>query len=123
VRDIALDPLTGDLDLSTGGLRLTEIGAESIAQRLRIRLQLWLGEYLLDVRAGIPFQRLLGSKDDGPDGLEATLRAAVTTCPGILALETWSYELTAQREAIVSFVARMTDGDPVEVGAFTIGAA
>ncbi len=121
MRDIALDPVTGDLDLSSGGLRLTEPGAESVAQRLRIRLKLWLGEYLLDTRQGIPYQRLLGSKEDGPGGLEAVLREAVLTCPGISSLESWSYELTSAREAIVAFVARMTDGDPVSIDPFIVG--
>lgn len=52
--DLRLDTLTGDLDISSGGLSLIR-GVEQSAQNLRTALTINLGEWFVDVLSGIPY--------------------------------------------------------------------
>lgn len=68
--DIALD-IDGDLEV-TNDARLVA-GSEGVKQLISVALQLFKGEWFLDLNSGMPYwQDILGRKFD-----EATLRAAV----------------------------------------------
>lgn len=123
MKDLALDPATGDLLLEGGtAARLTTPGAEAVAQRLRLRLALWRGEYPLDQGVGVPYADLLGRKGaDARDVLEATLRQAAASCPGVTALTSFQLTLGADRTATVSLTATASDGEPVALDAFRVG--
>jgi hypothetical protein len=126
VRDLAIDPISGDLSVVNGAASLTS-GAQAVAQRLKIRLGLWQGEYQLDQRVGIPYASLLGTKDTvarpgGPARLESILRAAARSCPGIASLDAFRMDLTPDRHATVTLSARTIDGEPVSLAAFDVGA-
>ncbi len=119
MRDLALDPATGDLALDGGRARLTTPGAEAVAQRLRLRHALWRGEYPLDEGVGVPYTDLLGRK--GAEALfEATLRQAASTCPGVAALTSFTLAIDAQRVATVSLTALATSGEPLALDAFRV---
>jgi hypothetical protein len=120
VRDVALDPATGDLLLESGRARLTAPGAESVAQRLRLRLALWRGEYPLDETVGIPYAQLLGRKGDAPATLEAILRQAAASCPGVTALTSFQLSVGPDRAATISLTATATDGQPVVLDDFRV---
>ena len=121
MRSLALDATTGDLLLTAGRLTLVE-GAEAVAQRLRGRLTLWAGEWFADTSLGVPFLSFLGVK--GAAALaESTRRRAITTCPGVAALETFTMTVDGgARSAVIAFRARTTDGDVIEDGGFRVGA-
>ena len=58
------DGYSGDLDLSQG-LRLTSDLRTYVAQQLDNRLSLFVGEWFLDLRLGIPYwERIIGQKPD-----------------------------------------------------------
>lgn len=119
VRDLALDPATGDLAITAGRAALTS-GADAVAQRLRLRLALWRGEYVLDQGVGIPYHDRLGRKGTAPALLEADLRAAAASCPGVDALESFVMTVDAERHATVTLRARATTGEPVSLDAFRV---
>jgi hypothetical protein len=120
VRDLALDPTTGDLLLEQHALRLTvTAGAENVAQHLGVRLALWQGEYPLDRRIGIPYVRLLGQKA-ARDLLASTLRQAASTSPGIDRLDAFALNVDADRNAKCSLAAVSTNGDPIRLDDFTV---
>lgn len=120
MRDLALDPVTGDLALVEGRASLTS-GVEAVLQKLRIRLSLWKGEWFADTSVGVPFLRFLGVK--GAEGLaETVLRRAIATCPGVASLESFALALVGRR-ATVTFRARTTSGEPVDVQDFTFAEA
>ncbi len=119
MRALALDPTTGDLALTAGRLTLVE-GVEAIAQRLNGRLSLWAGSWFADTAQGVPYLTFMGQK--GVAALaESAVRDAILTCPGVLALESFTFALSAQRHATVSFRARV-DGGFVERSALVLGA-
>lgn len=121
MRQLALDPLTGDLARSRGRLTLVD-GVAAVRQKLDLRLSIWLGEWFADTSVGIPYLRILGVK--GVETLaKSTLDRAVRTCPGVAALEQSSLAPSAaQRRAAYSFRARATTGEPVVVRDFVPGA-
>lgn len=120
MRTLALDLVTGDLAISNGRVQLVE-GVDAVAQKLRMRLRLWQGEWHRDRRIGVPFQRFLGQKGAAPIA-EATLRRAISTCPGVRALVEFSFTLDrSARAASVSFRATSIDGEPITVTDFVAG--
>lgn len=116
MRALALDPTTGDL-LTSGGLSLVE-GVAAVAQRLRGRLGLARGEWFADTSIGVPWvQTILGQR--GSERIaETILRAAITSCPGVAALESFTLALnTTTRHASVTFRVRTVDGATLAVTA------
>lgn len=120
MRDIFLDPDTGDLSIVSGKIRLTTPGVEASAQRLRVRLRLFRGEYVLDRRVGMPYADFLGKK-----GVlrryDEMLRSAVRTCPGVASLNTFLLTLDADRLATVTLSASALDGQPIDLAGFIVG--
>lgn len=118
MRTLALDD-DGDLELTRGRARWVD-GADAVRVRLELRLSLWKGEYILDQGVGVPYADLLGQKGTR-ELLEATLRQAVATCPGVAALEQFAFEVdSGERRATVSFTARALDGEPVTFDTFRV---
>jgi hypothetical protein len=81
-RDIALDLTTGELDVSTGGLRLTR-GAEAVAQSIYIALRMSLGEWFLDLDEGFPWFELVLVKAPEVELIRAALRETLLARVGV----------------------------------------
>ena len=124
MQDLALDA-DGDLELTGGAARLTDVASgENVAQRLRVRLRLWRGDYVLDRRVGIPFRRWFGEKGPASVALaEAVLERAVVTCPGVGRRDAFLFALDpATRAARVDFELTTSTGVPVSSSVFVEGA-
>jgi hypothetical protein len=116
VRDLALNT-SGDLDLVSRRLRLTEQGAEALAQKLRVRLGLAQGDWFMDRRVGVPYYTdVMGKQPAG--AAEALLRGVIMTCPGVAALESFTLTRNTDRRARLSFAVRSVTGDIVTVNDF-----
>lgn len=117
MRDLALDPVTGDLVISARGLRLTATGAEALAQKLRARLSLFKGEWFLDTRVGVPYYTdVFGQRSHS--AVEALLRRVILTCPGVTSLERFAMTATSPRAVSITFSARSTTGEIVQIRDF-----
>lgn len=103
--DLRLDD-TGDLDIATGDLSLVSEDAEGIAQRLQTRLRLYLGEWLLDTAAGVPWRERVLVRGQNTDAARAVLTAQILSCPGVVALPELTLTLDAPSRALaVTFTA------------------
>ncbi len=96
--DIRLDS-TGDLP-DVGAL-LT--GAELVAQRIRIRLLTWLGEWTLDKLAGIDWRTIIATKPFPLDLVVTLLRREIDTTPGVVrtAIVSAAFGVDTQEATIV----------------------
>ncbi|AKJ73456.1 hypothetical protein SP40_15 [Salmonella phage 40] len=56
--DLLMDPVTGDLDVSTG-LKLIESNQTSLRQRLWLRFNIWAGNWYFDETFGFPYRAYL----------------------------------------------------------------
>lgn len=96
VRDIALNLLTGELDLTSGGLRLTR-GAVAVAQSLYIRLRFFRGEHYRDLEAGTPYLEDVLVKNPQAELLRSVFRERIAGTQDVL--EVTSLELDYQSAA------------------------
>lgn len=77
-RDIQL--IEGDLSPQTQHIE----GAALVAQRVRIRLGTFRGEWLLDQSAGLPFLRWRSQRSPPLDSIAAKVREELRATPGVL---------------------------------------
>ena len=107
-----------DLELTGGGLSIVDgdlvllDGLDAIAQDVSTRLKMFLGEWFLDTRMGVPyFQRILVKNPSMPDVI-AILTKVVAATPGVLSItKGLTYALNgSDRSLTVAFNANTTSG-------------
>lgn len=109
--DLFLSP-DGDLDLSTGDLRLTS-GVEAVAQRVRVALETRTGECLLDVTYGLDTSSIL-TKNPDLRVVRALLRDVISGVLGVVEVQSLAVELDrSTRHLSFSFTAltELTSGE------------
>lgn len=85
-RDIKLDAITGDWDVSTGDLVILT-GGDAIIQSAKLHLGFFQGEWFLDLDAGVPYwQRVMGKVKD-PNILYPIFRAALLEPQGVVSVQ------------------------------------
>lgn len=111
---IKLDPVTHDLDLSSGNLELID-GVDEIAQKLRIRYQFFLGEWFLDQRQGIPYFQKIFVKPFNKTDTDAILREVAETTPGIVEVNRFDSTFDGvTRGFTVALWAKSDTGEPID---------
>lgn len=79
-----IDPVTGDI--ATSGEQQFIGGREEIAQTVKTRLALFLGEYFRDITTGTPWYEQILGKFTSLDVAEAALRMRIASTPGVIRL-------------------------------------
>ena len=90
--DIKLDTTTWDYDLSDNGLQVFVENTEVVAQRLRIALQLRLGEVFTDITTGLPLSDFSTIRDGGSFA-DAFMIDYISEVEGVEEVLTYSSEL------------------------------
>lgn len=105
---------TGDLLLTKarGGKNLTIIQDKTVAaaQKLTNRFLLFLGEWYLDTRIGLPFFQLIAVKNPDLRVLKQLFTKVVLSVPPIVAIEQLDVTLDSRRQARLSLRARTDTG-------------
>ena len=97
--DLGLDVTTNDL-VFTGRNLTTVAGSALVAQRLKVILQLFKGEWFLDADAGIPWFQEVLEKGVDVTVVDAILRAAILGVTDVNRLLTYSSEIDAAARTI-----------------------
>lgn len=120
MRQLKLDG--NDLDLSTGKLVIVE-GVEAIAQKLRIGLRIFLGEFFADLDAGVPYFEKILVKNPRLGQLTALVKLAILSCEGVASVDSLSVRFDATtRNLTVDFKAKAQTGELIPVKeSFVIG--
>lgn len=79
-----IDPVTGDI--ATSGQQFIKPSAEAIAQRIRTRLNLFVGEYFRDITDGTPWFQVVMSKSTTLTQKESVLRTRIAQTNDVLQL-------------------------------------
>lgn len=109
--DLYLDPVTNDIELvpDTGQLRLIS-GVDLVAQRIRLRIKTHLGEWPLDITAGLNWKDVIFVKNPNLAQVSADIRSIILDTPGVdrfaedgflLSLDRVSRELTVDYTVFV----------------------
>lgn len=94
---------TGDLDLSSGNLRVVRDPAEEIAIRLTDRFRLHRGEWTYDVTQGVPYLELIwGQREEAIPLVVSLVRRIILETPGVLEIDDISstFDGAARRLAV-----------------------
>lgn len=102
---------THDLQLVTGQPLMVTDTLEEVAQRLRIRLQFFKGEWFLDTREGVPYFQNILLKGVSKQTITAIFSRILRDTPGIALVNSFSYDLdSARRVLTLRFQVTIEDG-------------
>jgi hypothetical protein len=117
--DLKLDN-DGDLAIEGGGPVYVE-DVEAIAQHLRIRLKMFLGEWKLNPLEGIPYYQRVLEKNPDSAVISVLFRKVILGTPGIKSLDDMELELDrSARTLTLSFAATATTGEPLVFDDFVL---
>jgi hypothetical protein len=107
-----LQTASGDLDFSAHNLTLVTDEDTSIAQKLTNRFQLFLGEWFLDTRVGVPwFQNILGLKNPDMASVGQLLARVITQTPGVASIQSSQLNfISTTRQLLANFVVQTQAG-------------
>jgi hypothetical protein len=103
MRDLRIDPSTGDLDITSGDIQVCE-GADALRQRLLIKLNTFRGEWFLNTEFGVPYFQEIFIKNPELDVLEAAFKDQIMGTAGVKTLEKFELDYdAATRRLSLSF--------------------
>lgn len=108
--DIKLDEDTGDIAFTNGESTVTSIGAEDLAQRLRIRLNTFQGEWFMDNTLGIDWWNRVMGKNRSKMAVDALIQDAILKEPDALQIVSYTSSISTDRKFSCSFRVRTEDG-------------
>lgn len=113
--DIYLDPDTHDIVVSDDGtIRLTESTEEDAAQRLKIRLLIFEGEWVLDNREGVPYYQSILTKAS-KEVVDAIFKSKIMEESLVSSIDEFeSVYDTSARTYSLSFSVTLTTGETVD---------
>jgi len=114
--DLPLDPDTHDLLFTGGDLVMLDPG-DALAQRIRIRLRSWKGEWYLDSTFGVDYRGKVLVKNADRAVVANQFRSIVESTPGVARIVTFEtdYDATARKMTITRCAVEADSGALVEV--------
>lgn len=117
----AENPDAGDLRLTNGQLTLVD-GNDAVRQHLINRLRIFLGEWFLDRRIGIPFFRDILVKNPDRPAIRSIFRRTIRETPGITAVDELLLTVRSDRSARLDFRAPLDQsGEELVFREFILG--
>ena len=103
MNDIALDPITNDLDIQGLDLFIMQ-GADVVRQQLLLKLSLWTGSWFLDTEFGTPYLTDILGKQITLGGAIAAIKTSILEVDDVQTIDEFSYTFDrAQRKLVVNF--------------------
>ena len=96
MKDIALDKTTGDLLLQDFDLQLVD-DQDQIAQNLAIRLRFILGEWFLDITAGVSYYQDFFIKSPNQIRIASVLKQEILNTKGVTQILSFTSNFDDQR--------------------------
>lgn len=120
--DLKLDRIDHDLLFVDNDLVVTTVRSESLAQRLRVKLLTFRGEWFLDETVGVPYFQSIFGKNRSKESVDAIFKQAIINEPEVKALLDYQSTLDSQyRVFSLSFRIRSVDEDEPTLIEFEIG--
>lgn len=117
--DIKLDD-NGDVSFTDGESSVTTIGAEDLAQRIRIRLNTFQGEWFMDNTLGVDWWNRVFGKNRSKAAVDALIQEQILLEPDALQIVSYSSSITSDRRFVCTFRVRTEDGAITATQSFNI---
>lgn len=109
--DLLLDPNTHDLVFVNGAISVTKSQSEIVAQRLKITLYTFLGEWFLDSEVGVPYFQQIFGKIRSKSSIDVIFQNIISKDDGVIEIREFSSELdNTGRGYSMTFKVRVSDG-------------
>lgn len=114
--DIKLNETTWDVDLGVNDISTTQSESESLAQRLKIKLLTFLGEWFLNTEEYIPYYETVFGKNRPKQSVDLVFKEAILSEPGVQSIISFESTLDNQRVYSLRFtVQRENSSEEVPV--------
>lgn len=107
--DLLIDHNTGDLVFLNGSCPVTQLQADIVAQRLRITLYTFYGEWFLDGTVGVPYIQQIFTKIKRKSTVDLIFQGLIAADPGVIEIISFRSEINAQRGYTMTFQVRVSD--------------
>lgn len=107
--DLLLNTTTGDLVFQNGACPVTQLQADVVAQRLRITLYTFYGEWFLNGTIGVPYIQQIFNKVRRKSTVDLIFQGIISADPGVIEIISFSSEISAQRGYTMTFSVRVDD--------------
>jgi hypothetical protein len=109
--DLLLDETTHDLIFINGACPVTTVATQTVAQKLKVHLQTFLGEWFLDEDVGIPYHQKIFGKHSSNQAVDLIFQTKILETAGVLEIIEFDSMLdVGTRRYSLTFVVRTTDG-------------
>lgn len=120
--DILIDEDSNDIVFTNGATPVTDTQKVTVSQRLKIRLQTFLGEYFLNTDAGVPYYQRIFGKVRNKATIDTIFQKQILSDEGVIEITSYSSSIdSASRLLSVEFTVRTNEGvtNPItiEIGA------
>lgn len=120
--DLLLDPVTHDLVFVNGQATVTYTQSEIVAQRLKITLSTFLGEWFLDTTIGVPYFQQIFGKGRSKAAVDVIFQRIIAADPGVIEIREFSSVIDNQgRGYEMVFTVRVADGTITSPITFSVG--
>ena len=113
--DIILNSTTHDIQITDNDISLFQSLEDLTAQRLKIILLSYRGEWFRDISTGIPYLQTILGKRNTKTTADTTIKNAIITTDNISSITSYTSSVNASRKLEVSFSAIMTSGGSVTI--------
>lgn len=107
--DLLLDTATNDLVFINGVATVAQTQSEIVAQRLKITLYTFLGEWFLDTTLGVPYFQQIFGKGRTKQTVDVIFQNIIAADPGVIEIREFSSVMdTAGRGYTMTFAVRVS---------------
>lgn len=107
--DLLLDTNTGDIIFQNGTCPVTQLQADVVAQRLRIKLYTFYGEWFLDDTIGVPYIQQIFTKVSKKSTVDLIFQGIISNDPGVIEIISFTSSISPQRGYTMTFSVRVND--------------
>lgn len=107
--DLALDPDTHDIMFANGAVFVTQRLVDIVAQRLKISLYTFLGEWFLDTSIGVPYFQQIFGKVRKKSTVDIIFQGIISDDPDVIEILSFVSEITPERGYEMTFSVRVAD--------------
>jgi hypothetical protein len=120
--DILLDTDLHDIIFVNGSAPVTTTQQINVAQRIKITLQTFLGEWFLNTTVGVPYFEAIFGKVKSKASIDLLLQEKILADPGVIEMVSFESELdNSKRVYSMSFKVRTSEGVTDDIS-ITLGA-